>query len=294
MPHCSVARDRVEPDAARAPAPRARGRWGSPPPAPPAPPAATNSPARFANCGLSIHTLIAPGMWPCAVLLRGAHVEHRRRPCRWPRAPAPPTGAAAAAAGSAWARLRAMIRSKLGGLGGRPVIRRRTKSSTPLGLQGRVEAPLEADRGRGLARHGPPAARPGPVRGIDLHAVGQAEQALGEARVEVGRGLLAAEVRAAHVAHEKRVAGQHEPRLGAAAEIGHQQRDALGGVAGRVHDVERDAAHLETPSVLDRLVGEGRAGGGMDVDARPGLGREGLVARDVVGVDVGLHDAGDR
>ena len=42
--------------------------------------------------------------------------------------------------------------------------------------------------------------------------------------------------------------------------------------------------------VLDRVVGEGGLGGGVDVDARPGLGGQRLVARDVVGVDVGLDD----
>ena len=121
-------------------------------------------------------------------------------------------------------------------------MRRRTNSSTSRRLEGRVEAPLEADRGRGLARHGPPAARPGPVGRVHLDAVGQAQQALGEALVEAGRGPLAAEVGPAHVAHEQRVAGQHEPRLVAAAQIGHEQADAVGRVARRVDDLERHVA----------------------------------------------------
>jgi hypothetical protein len=87
-----------------------------------------------------------------------------------------------------------------------------------------------------------------------------------------------------------RVAGQHEPGLGAAAQIGHQQRDAVGGVAGHVQHLERHAADADLPAVLNRVVGEGGAGRGVDVDPRSGLGGQGLVARHVIGVHVGLED----
>jgi hypothetical protein len=136
-------------------------------------------------------------------------------------------------------------------------------------------------------------ARPQLVGRVHLHAVGQTQQTLGEAPVEVRRGLLAPEVGPAHVAHEERVAGEHEPGLGAATEIGHEQRDAVRGVAGHVHHLERHVADPELPAVLHRIVGEGGIGGGVEVDPGPGPGRQRLVARHVVGVHVGLEDTGD-
>ncbi len=88
-------------------------------------------PARFANCGLSIHTLIAPGMWPWPYS-SGERTSRTHAPFSIAsRTCAADRGRGLPLTGTAWARLRAMIRSKLGGLGGRPVIRRRTKSSTP-------------------------------------------------------------------------------------------------------------------------------------------------------------------
>jgi hypothetical protein len=73
-----------------------------------------------------------------------------------------------------------------------------------------------------------------------------------------------------------------------------QQRDAVGRVAGHVQDLERHVADPDLPAVLHRIVREGGIGGGVNVDPRPGLGGQGLVARHVVGVHVGLEDAGDR
>ena len=193
-------------------------------------------------------------------------------------------------------RLRPVLRDdpiEVRGLGGQARHELADEGVDVAGVEGRVEAALEADRGRGLARHGPAAARPGPVGGIHLDAVRQDQEPRGEALVQARRRVLAAEVRPADIADEQRVPGQHEPRLVAPGRVGHEKADAVGRVPRRVDDLERDRSHAQLLAVLDRGVGEGRLGRGMDVDARPGLGGEGLVARDVVGVQVGLDDVGD-
>ena len=130
--------------------------------------------------------------------------------------------------------------------------------------------------------------------GIDLDAVRQDQQARGEALVQAGRRALATEVRPPDIADEQGVPGQHEPRLVTAGRVGHEKADTVGRMPRRVDDLERNRSHAQFLAVLDGGVGEGRLSRGMDVDARPGLGGEGLVARDVVGVQVGLHDMGDR
>ncbi len=182
---------------------------------------------------------------------------------------------------------------EVGRLGGQPRHERLHEVFLVAGLEGRVEPSLEADRGGRLARHGAPAARARPVGRVHLHAVGEREETPGEAPVEPRRGLLAAEIRPAHVPHEQRVPGEDEPRLGAAREIGHEQRDALRRVAGRVQDPEGHVAETDLGAVLDGAHGERGVRGRMQVDRRPRAGGERLVARDVVRVDVGLDDVGE-
>src|SRR5438105_6625722 len=116
----------------------------------------------------------------------------------------------------------------------------------------RVEAALEPDRRSGLRRHRPAAHRPGAVRRIDLHAVVEDEQAPGEAPVELGGGPLAAEVRTPDVTDEEGVAGQDEPRLGAPAVVGDQQRDAVRRMAGGVQATEDHPTHPELAARPDR------------------------------------------
>ena len=64
---------------------------------------------------------------------------------------------------------------------------------------------------------------------IHLDLVGQREQLLVDACVEVGGVLTrtARQIRPTDGADEQRVARQHEPRLGSALQIRHQETDAL-------------------------------------------------------------------
>ena len=132
------------------------------------------------------------------------------------------------------------------------------------------------------------------MRRINLDAVVEHEQALGQAPVQVRRRRLPPEVGTADVADEQRVSGQDEPGLGTAALIRHQQRDAVGRVAGRVDHLEADAADAQLVVVLDRQVTEPRLRRGMHADRGARLGRERLVAGDVVRVEVRLDNVGDR
>ena len=63
----------------------------------------------------------------------------------------------------------------------------------------------------------------------------------------------------------------------------------LGPVARRVHRLDLDLAELQPPAVGERLVRVLDVGELVDVDRRPGRPRQPPVARDVVGVVVGLE-----
>ena len=111
-----------------------------------------------------------------------------------------------------------MIRSKFGGLGGRPVIscadeRVRRPGAWSAGLKRRSKPIVDAV----LLDMARPQLDPAPCAGYTSTLSGRRQEARGEALVQAGRRLLAAEVRPADVADEERVPGQHEPRLVAAA-----------------------------------------------------------------------------
>ena len=98
---------------------------------------------------LSIQTLMAPGTWP-SPNSAGLRTSRMIPPLAMAsRAWAAESGWSSPMEGSAWARLRAMMRSKLGGLGGSPVISSRTKSSTLRGCSA------------GLKRRSKPMVEPG-------------------------------------------------------------------------------------------------------------------------------------
>jgi hypothetical protein len=129
--------------------------------------------------------------------------------------------------------------------------------------------------------------------GVDLHAVGQGEEGPVQAVPEVAGRALAAQVRPAHVANEEGVPGEHEPRLGPAAPVGHQQADAVWRVAWGVEHPEVHVADQDLFAIADGEVIEYRAGGVVEQDRRPGQGGEVPVAGDVVGVRVRLDDPRD-
>ena len=129
---------------------------------------------------------------------------------------------------------------------------------------------------------------------VHLHAVGQDEQSVGQAPVQVDGRQLPAEVGSAHVTDEQGVTGEHEPRLAAPRAVGNQQRNAVRGVAGCMEDLERHTPDRELVTIIGGRMGVCRLRGRVDIETRTALGGEGLVARHVIGVDMGLDDPGDR
>ena len=81
---------------------------------------------------------------------------------------------------------------------------------------------------------------------------------------------------------------------GAARGVDERERGVLGPVPGRVDGAHDHAAQRELPAVLERLVLVLGLRERVDVDQRAGRRREPAVARDVVGVVVGLEDVLDR
>jgi hypothetical protein len=128
---------------------------------------------------------------------------------------------------------------------------------------------------------------------VDERAVGQGEQLVVhgpvEAAGEVVRGPAdrGQQVGPTHVANEQRVAGEDGPGLGVGVLVD-DDRDRLGGVTGRVPDLEGDLAEGESLAVrqgVDRELGHTLVTEGDD--RAGGLG-ELQVARQEVGVEVGL------
>jgi len=138
------------------------------------------------------------------------------------------------------------------------------------------------------------------VRRVQDEVIGKRQQPPGERAVERASHLLdgvlpvGVEVRAAGVADKQRVAGEHEPRLLAARVVG----DEVGVVGERVprgrDRGDRGVAERHELAVAQRVVVELDARAFREVrdgaGARDQLGQPG----DVVGLDVGVEDGGDR
>ena len=144
-----------------------------------------------------------------------------------------------------------------------------------------VEAPLEADRRRGLRAHRLAAQRPGDVARVHLDAVPELDEP--PQRVEQPLGALASvdrEVGPRGVADEQRVAGEDDPRLGSARAVAHGEAAVLRPVPRRVDAAQDDLAERDLVAVLQRVVrvlGLRRAGWtltGRRARARAGRARE--------------------
>ena len=159
-------------------------------------------------------------------------------------------------------------------------------------LQERLACALEADRRGDLQVHARAAAeRAAEVAGPHLARLGEVQQRVVERAEDVARALrlVHGEIRAGDVADEQRVAGQDGPRLVAAGRVGEREGRVLGPVPGRVQRADDERAERELPAVVERLVLVVGLGEAVHVDGRPGGGHEPAVARDVVGVVVGLE-----
>ena len=164
--------------------------------------------------------------------------------------------------------------------------------------QGGVVRPLEPDRGGHLEVHARASAhRAAEVARPNLDLGGQRQQPLVQRAVDRARAvhLVDREIRPRDVADEQRVACQDRPgRVVAALAVDEHQCRVLGPVARGVKRAHLERAELEFPAVVERLVLVRRLGVTVDVDRRAGGGRETAMARDVIGVVVGLDDVLDR
>ena len=138
------------------------------------------------------------------------------------------------------------------------------------------------------------------MRGVDLDRVGQRQQLVVERVVEHRRHLLGGEARgsgevgASHVADEEGVAGQHERRLVRRVGVADQRRQALGRVARRLQEAQRDAADAELVAVVAPRGGGARAAALRSEDHLGARAlRELAVAAHEVGVQVRLDHVAD-
>ena len=116
---------------------------------------------------------------------------------------------------------------------------------------------------------------------------------------DVGRALE--QIWAAYVTHEHEVAGENSHRFRGGGPVRDEKGEVLGGVPGRVHHADRDAADAELGPVAEQLRARG---GGVTVapilaalvrQEQPRARPVGQLPRagHEIGVDVGLGDVGD-
>src|SRR5262249_46389863 len=150
-----------------------------------------------------------------------------------------------------------------------------------------VPALLEGDGARGLPTHAGPTARASEVPWIDLQVVGERQELAVDAVVELIRLLsgVAGQVRTADGPDEERVAGEDEPRIGAAAEVGDHEADALRRVPGRVEDPDPRVAELHLLAIMEGLEGTLHAGRGVQTVGRSGFLRECRTSGPMIGVN---------
>ena len=157
-----------------------------------------------------------------------------------------------------------------------------------------VGAPLLTDRRLDGGRQVLAAGRAGAVGRVDAGRVGEAQQLVVD-RAEQPAGQVIGgpsdrgeQVRAADVADEQGVAGEHAPRRRIVRVLPDDDRDRFGRVARGVTDLERDVAEGEALPVGESVDGEVGAGFVAVGDDRTGRRGELEVTGEEVGVEVGL------
>ena len=149
-----------------------------------------------------------------------------------------------------------------------------------------IEAALLPDRRRPLRAHAGAAERAGHVPGQDANVVRQLEQPVEAVEEPLGAvACVDGQVGAGGGAHEQRVPGQQR--------VAGEKAAVLRAMARCVDRPHRHAADGDLVTVHQRLVRVGHAGIAVDCDGQSLLEREAAVARHVVGVRVGLEDAGE-
>ena len=253
--------------------------------------ASSAKPQRLPNPATATGSLNEPAMWPSAKLAPS------RTSSTWASAAGQRDGARARRRAQQGAAVELHDAPHRRGLGRQVGVRALDELLDRHLREHRVEAALEAERGRGLGRHAPPAQRARDVSREQLHAGVEPAEALVQRAVQ-RRGPLVAghgEVGPPAVADEERVAREHEPRLVAARAVGHDQAAVLGAVPGRVEHVQRDVADVDAVGVAQRPVLVDGVRDLVDRDPAAVLLRQHAVTGDVVGVRVRLdhaHQAG--
>jgi hypothetical protein len=127
------------------------------------------------------------------------------------------------------------------------------------------------------------------VPGVDLDAVTELDEA--SQRVEQPLRTLARldrEIRPRRIPDEERVAGEHEPRFWRAGRVQHSDAAVLRAVARGMDAAQYDLTERDLVPVLERIVRVLGAGSVMDADRDSVLEGETPVAREMIGVRVGL------
>ena len=144
-----------------------------------------------------------------------------------------------------------------------------------------------------------PHSEPAPWAGIDLHGVRKPEQLLVKRVVQQAghdlgcRVLGPDEVGPAHVADEEGVACEGHARLRRDLRVDHQDRHALGRVAGRLQEAQDDLAEADLVAVLDGQVRDQRLRLAAEDDRGARAGRQLAVPAHEVGVQMRLDDVLD-
>jgi hypothetical protein len=128
------------------------------------------------------------------------------------------------------------------------------------------------------------------VGGIDFDVIRQREQPA-QRGVELPARFGSAEVGAADVADEERVAAEHQPRFGGAGAVGDQQRDAFRRVPRGVQRAHDHVAERDLAAVVERRERERHLGRAVKIERRTAASGELTLTGAVVGANVGRDDS---
>ncbi len=186
--------------------------------------------------------------------------------------------------------------SKFGGCGGSPAIAFSTNaSSSAIWSMGECSRskPIVDETFRSMP--GPPQSEPPRCPGHTSHVSGSCRSfSCRERKMSCAPSLLST-ARSGRAMSPTKSVSPVRTAHGSSLALAVDQREGrvLGPVAGRVDRAHADAAQLELPAVLERLVVVVGGGVAVDVDGRAGRRRQAPVAGDVVGVVVRLEDVLD-
>lgn len=168
------------------------------------------------------------------------------------------------------------------------------------GLESVVRAALFANGGDGFLADGLAAEGAGTMGGIDEAGIGEREQfgleGVVEEGAEVGGGPAEsnAKIRAANIADEKRITGEHGVGFrGGTIEIENEERDGLGGMAGSFEGLETNATEFDGGAVAEGSEAILSPGFGAEIDCGTEAIAEFEMTGDEISVEMGEEDMFD-